>query len=692
MKRNGELSTSGQEIDATAETLANCEPKPAQEDSGVTRTGAAQPALLTPLQPRRGSTRWGTKRSLASQYALRQRRGGAAAAAAQQRSDTHKRFFLVFYQFFLIVCGLFMPTRLARWFLGWFSNLAGRPSYTYDPQMVVTPTVALLNHTLNTQFFVRHPFAVENRCAMHAPMLLQMRETAASSSSWVPGTAESPKVSCDANQSAPHPAISGWKIVLIPYVENTSAAPFPNKIPPDNQYQTRAQPRRTVSRPSPLFNNRTMGSFDRNCGMARKSTHSGRTRRYSLYGDWTTETSTIVDGVGHRSEGGCGTRKKTSRLERNLTDRANVVISSYTKGAPVGFAEWDLLAADTCGTLGPTHTSVGSSGKLDPYTSLNAIASPVWVSEDPLALAGAQSFMETHRAAVVNGENDAFSSSAEYALSRSDVRTGNFDSSIAGPGQIHVAKRRLFYQAVVFPPLNTDVSPLISASPHSSGDVSGSGSMSSFQCSTEGGRVRKSNCAAPVHASVPVSPSPCQSWIYLRYWMGSFLMCVVALVSWLLGEKQSRQATSVSSFRTGAPRANVASNKTSSNLMTTAMTTIYRRLPATPSLAADVSTLPGNGDIVLHPKGYSPLVTQRFFVPLPIPILFMYGGEKRVMFHADHWCAYIRHYQRPRDGISDVVEVQGGGHWFFAEKKYQKKVADRIAEFLAVEPTVSHGV
>ncbi|CAG9584018.1 conserved hypothetical protein [Leishmania major strain Friedlin] len=693
------LSASGREVDTIAQTTATCDPDVGQQGRIVPAAGAAPtltllrgqstspldavPALSTLPPMRSGPSTSGTKRSLASQYAIRRRRG----AALPQRAEARKRLFIILYQFFLIVCELFVPHRLARWLVEWFASVSGRPYYSYDPQMVVTPTMELLNHTLNAQFFARHPLAVENRGALQLPMLLQTEKTKASPSSSAAAAAATVEAGYCKSKGPAQPTTAGWKIMLIPYLEKMPVTAFRGSATSGNQGRLQSNGR-------PLSERGVGEAFEGNCGTIRKSTHSGRAQRQWLYGDSSTDSCTGADGMGDTSEGDGGAGESGTTFDKkNPTDGAHVVFSSYAKGADMVFDEWNSLAADTRGIVDGGPSGLGSSGELDPYTSVNGIAAPAWVTEDPLTLTGAQSFMETNRATGVDSKDISFLMAADGICSSDGGRADTFGvSSSTGARQMHVAKRRLFYQAVVFPPLSNDTIASSSTPFHGNLDGGDSDRSSVGPRSTVLSRLRKSNRSSPLRPAVPVLASPSHSWIYLRFWLGTLVLRLVALVSWLLGEKPATPSSSVPGEGAAALSATVAPSRASSNVMTTAMTTIYRRLPATPSLAADVSTLPGNGDVLLQPKSHAPLVTQRYFVPLAIPILFMYGGEKRVMFHADHWCSYIRQHQRRRDGISDVVEVQGGGHWFFAEKKYQKKVADRIAEFLAAEPTTPYEV
>ncbi|KAG5488895.1 hypothetical protein JIQ42_00513 [Leishmania sp. Namibia] len=658
---------------STSETVAHCVGSCAPFDGPK--------VLLTPPQLHSGLSSPGTKRSLASQYAIRQRRG----VALPQGAETFKRLFIVLSQSFLIACEFLVPYRLARWLLGCFASLAGRPSYSYDPQMVATPAMELLNHTLNAQFFARHPSALENRGALHVPMLLQTQEASRCLPS--PAAAAALKASRSSNKGSSQPMTLGWKIMLIPYVEKMPVSVFPTTPFSGIQSPLHSNGGRTASGHWPLDSAEAGEAFEGKCGRFQKPSQSRRARRYSLHGVCSTESFASAGSMGNAAEGGGGADGRVCTCEgQRLSDGAHVVCSSYTKGAHMVFDEWNSLTASTRGIFGGGRSGICSSGEHDPYTPVNGITLPIPATEDPLTLTGAQSFVEVNKPADSEGEEDFLSMAADGTLARGGGHADVFAVSYSGgAGQIHVAKRRLFYQAIVFPPVNIDADGPSLTSFHDDVGDSMSRPSSAAPNTTVMSRACQSNRAPSVCRSVSVCPSPSQSWIYLRYWLGTCLLSFVSLVSRLLGEKQPTPPWSSQGNGSASSSACRAPRKVSSNVMTTAMTTIYRRLPATPSLAADVSTLPGNGDIVLKPKSYAPLVTQRFFVPLPIPILFMYGGEKRVMFHADHWCSYIRQYQRPRDGISDVVEVHGGGHWFFAEKKYQKKVADRIAEFIAAE-------
>lgn len=60
-----------------------------------------------------------------------------------------------------------------------------------------------------------------------------------------------------------------------------------------------------------------------------------------------------------------------------------------------------------------------------------------------------------------------------------------------------------------------------------------------------------------------------------------------------------------------------------------------------------------------------------------------------MMFHSEGWCDYILYEKRRQDGVSNVTEVTGGGHWFYAEREHQDYVANCIREFL-LTPVSAH--
>ncbi|CAD2213041.1 hypothetical protein AGDE_14723 [Angomonas deanei] len=80
-------------------------------------------------------------------------------------------------------------------------------------------------------------------------------------------------------------------------------------------------------------------------------------------------------------------------------------------------------------------------------------------------------------------------------------------------------------------------------------------------------------------------------------------------------------------------------------------------------------------------KRFSPLVSQRYFFPIPVPVLFLYGDRKLFFLHSQQWCSYVKD-KRNDDGVSDVVRVYGGGHYFFSEERYTERVAKRIIDFI----------
>ncbi|CCW69898.1 unnamed protein product [Phytomonas sp. Hart1] len=81
-------------------------------------------------------------------------------------------------------------------------------------------------------------------------------------------------------------------------------------------------------------------------------------------------------------------------------------------------------------------------------------------------------------------------------------------------------------------------------------------------------------------------------------------------------------------------------------------------------------------------RGFSPLISESFFFPIPIPILFMYGDNKYAMQHSPQWCEYITSVKRVEDGISNVIKIEGGGHWFFAEPNCSREVSKHVVDFI----------
>ncbi|ORC90406.1 uncharacterized protein TM35_000082040 [Trypanosoma theileri] len=71
--------------------------------------------------------------------------------------------------------------------------------------------------------------------------------------------------------------------------------------------------------------------------------------------------------------------------------------------------------------------------------------------------------------------------------------------------------------------------------------------------------------------------------------------------------------------------------------------------------------------------------SQRFLIPVAVPVLFLYGSQKPVMLHTPQWEHYIG-VKGQYDG-SEVIAFPGG-HWFFAELGNRRRVAERVAEFL----------
>jgi len=59
------------------------------------------------------------------------------------------------------------------------------------------------------------------------------------------------------------------------------------------------------------------------------------------------------------------------------------------------------------------------------------------------------------------------------------------------------------------------------------------------------------------------------------------------------------------------------------------------------------------------------------------PILFMYGEGKPFQFYSRSWIRFLQ----DRDDGSDVVPVQGGGHWFPFKKQHEESVK-RVLSFI----------
>lgn len=79
---------------------------------------------------------------------------------------------------------------------------------------------------------------------------------------------------------------------------------------------------------------------------------------------------------------------------------------------------------------------------------------------------------------------------------------------------------------------------------------------------------------------------------------------------------------------------------------------------------------------------HSPFASQRFFFPIEIPVLFLYGKAKRCMLHSSQWCDYIEQ-KGLQDGQSKVVALEGGNHWFFSEKAHAATVIKEVDSFVS---------
>ncbi|CUG90938.1 transmembrane protein, putative [Bodo saltans] len=83
-----------------------------------------------------------------------------------------------------------------------------------------------------------------------------------------------------------------------------------------------------------------------------------------------------------------------------------------------------------------------------------------------------------------------------------------------------------------------------------------------------------------------------------------------------------------------------------------------------------------------------PLTTHRYFVPVHVPILYLYGERKPFQFHTDQWIHHIDE-KRVRDGMSLALGIRGGGHWFYAAGGLPQKLAlGQIEQFLATQRKV----
>ncbi|CCW63872.1 unnamed protein product [Phytomonas sp. EM1] len=163
--------------------------------------------------------------------------------------------------------------------------------------------------------------------------------------------------------------------------------------------------------------------------------------------------------------------------------------------------------------------------------------------------------------------------------------------------------------------------------------------------------------------SVQVSPE--KYWIYLRYWISIF-------TAWVFSPRQKPSYAPSQPMHT-LERPNRTLQKRSSHRKT-------RGFNKDESSRGGGST--SDGLIYKEGTRFSPLISERHFSPIPIPILFMYGSNKSVMQHSPQWCDYITSVKRVEDGISNAIMINGGGHWFFAEPAHREEVAKWILEFI----------
>lgn len=82
-----------------------------------------------------------------------------------------------------------------------------------------------------------------------------------------------------------------------------------------------------------------------------------------------------------------------------------------------------------------------------------------------------------------------------------------------------------------------------------------------------------------------------------------------------------------------------------------------------------------------------PLLTIRFPLPVHVPILYLYGANKKFQFHTDQWLRIVDE-QKAKDGISKSVGLPGG-HWFFCEPSSQSRTVELIKEFVTAEVSAS---
>lgn len=102
--------------------------------------------------------------------------------------------------------------------------------------------------------------------------------------------------------------------------------------------------------------------------------------------------------------------------------------------------------------------------------------------------------------------------------------------------------------------------------------------------------------------------------------------------------------------------------------------------PPSPLLSSSPST---SGVFIPQQHAHSPLSSQRYFLPISVPVLFVYGGGKSSMLHSRQWSEYIETKGLLDGGLSRVVCIEGGGHWFFAEPAHREEVADEVEAFLS---------
>lgn len=176
---------------------------------------------------------------------------------------------------------------------------------------------------------------------------------------------------------------------------------------------------------------------------------------------------------------------------------------------------------------------------------------------------------------------------------------------------------------------------------------------------------------------IAVGVHPSMGWIYVRFWASIALSAVFS-------PGRTRSGTPADAyFNTTRTRLRSPTRRDHGAVSITATRQQLGQVaPNKDDLRKRLLDQPG---IVVDRKSHSPLLSQRYFFPITVPTLYLFGGGKPFMFHSSQWLDYLRVEKRGEDGVSDAVEIPGGGHWFFADKRFAKQVADRIIDFITTE-------